>query len=182
MQETQETQVRSLARGRCPGGGNGNPLQYFCLENPTDRGVWWATVNGVAKESDTTLQLRTHTSCRGPSRGPDLFTCWTHLPGGSAGLCWLPHHSEWIIMHRVIQTTNSSLSLTSKSDESPSPLGAISSPPLQSTHSFHHHSKLSENKGPVSVGPGGIPSTQAGDEHEAGASWLLSKHSSVTCF
>jgi len=35
--------------GRCPGGGHGNPLQYACLENPTDRGAWWATVHGVAK-------------------------------------------------------------------------------------------------------------------------------------
>ena len=35
--------------GRSPGGGNGNPLQYSCLENPMDRGVWWATVHGVAK-------------------------------------------------------------------------------------------------------------------------------------
>ena len=35
--------------GRPPGGGNGNPLQYSCLENPTDRGVWWAAVHGVAK-------------------------------------------------------------------------------------------------------------------------------------
>ena len=32
-----------------PGGGNGNPLQYSCLENTMDRGVWWATVHGVAK-------------------------------------------------------------------------------------------------------------------------------------
>ena len=30
--------------GRSPGGGHGNPLQYFCIENPTDRGAWWATV------------------------------------------------------------------------------------------------------------------------------------------
>ena len=29
--------------GRSPGGGNGNPLQYSCLENPMDRGIWWAT-------------------------------------------------------------------------------------------------------------------------------------------
>ena len=36
-----------------PGEGNGNPLQYSCLENPTDRGAWQATVHGVA-ESDTT--------------------------------------------------------------------------------------------------------------------------------
>ena len=35
--------------GRSPGEGNGNPLQYTCLENPTDRGAWWATVHRVAK-------------------------------------------------------------------------------------------------------------------------------------
>ena len=29
--------------GRSPGGGRGNPLQYSCLENPVDRGTWWAT-------------------------------------------------------------------------------------------------------------------------------------------
>ena len=34
--------------GRSPGGGNGNPLQYSCLENPTDWGAWLTTVNGVA--------------------------------------------------------------------------------------------------------------------------------------
>ena len=32
-----------------PGEGNGNPLQYSCLENPMDRGDWWATVRGVAQ-------------------------------------------------------------------------------------------------------------------------------------
>ena len=35
--------------GRSPGEGHGNPLQYFCLENPMDRGAWWATVQGMAK-------------------------------------------------------------------------------------------------------------------------------------
>ena len=35
--------------GRSPGEGNGNPLQYSCLENPTDRGAWWATVHRVAR-------------------------------------------------------------------------------------------------------------------------------------
>ena len=34
---------------RSLGGGHGNPLQYSCLENPMDRGAWWATVHGVAK-------------------------------------------------------------------------------------------------------------------------------------
>ena len=35
--------------GRAPGEGNGNPLQYSCLKNPTDRGAWWTTVHGVTK-------------------------------------------------------------------------------------------------------------------------------------
>ena len=35
--------------GRFPGEGNGNPLQHPCLENPMDRGAWWAIVLGVAK-------------------------------------------------------------------------------------------------------------------------------------
>ena len=46
--------------GRFPGEGNGNPLQYSCLENPMDREAWWATVHGVTKESDTTEQLHFH--------------------------------------------------------------------------------------------------------------------------
>ena len=39
--------------GRFPEGGHGNPFQYSCLENPMDRGAWWAIVHRVA-ESDTT--------------------------------------------------------------------------------------------------------------------------------
>ena len=35
--------------GRSPGGGHGKPLQYSCLENPMDRGGWWATVYKVTK-------------------------------------------------------------------------------------------------------------------------------------
>ena len=35
--------------GKSPGEGNGNPFQYSCLENPMDRGAWWATVHGVTK-------------------------------------------------------------------------------------------------------------------------------------
>ena len=40
--------------GRFPEEGNGNPLQYSCLENPMSRGTWWPTVHEVTKESDTT--------------------------------------------------------------------------------------------------------------------------------
>ena len=35
--------------GRSPGGWHGNPLQYPCLENPMDRGAWWAIIHGVAQ-------------------------------------------------------------------------------------------------------------------------------------
>ena len=49
--------VRSLGREDPLEEDNSNPLQYSCLENPIDRGAWWATDHGVAKESDTTEQL-----------------------------------------------------------------------------------------------------------------------------
>ena len=42
-------QVQSLGPGRSLGEGNGNPLQYACLENPMNRGVWQAIVHGVAR-------------------------------------------------------------------------------------------------------------------------------------
>ena len=45
--------------GRSPGGGHGNPLQYSCLENPMDRGAWWATVHRVAKSH--TIGMTEHT-------------------------------------------------------------------------------------------------------------------------
>ena len=46
--------------GRFSGGGNGNLLQCSCLENPMDRGAWWATVHGITK-SQTQLSVHTHT-------------------------------------------------------------------------------------------------------------------------
>ena len=51
--------------GRSPREGNGNPLQYSCLENAMNRGAWWATVHGVAKSwtwlSDSHTHTHTHT-------------------------------------------------------------------------------------------------------------------------
>ena len=38
-----------LGLGRSPGGGHGNPLQYSCLENPMERGAWWAIIHGAAQ-------------------------------------------------------------------------------------------------------------------------------------
>ena len=54
---------------RSPGEGNGNRLQYSCLENPTGGGAWWATVHGVAK-SRTRLSKRLN---------PKLRNAWGHL-------------------------------------------------------------------------------------------------------
>ena len=51
--------------GRYPAGGHGNPLQYSCLENPTDRGAWWATIHRVAKSQTRLKWLSTH---------PDIIT------------------------------------------------------------------------------------------------------------
>ena len=45
--------------GRSPGEGNGNPLQYFCLENSMDRGAWQAMVLGGHKESDMSTHILT---------------------------------------------------------------------------------------------------------------------------
>ena len=50
----QETGVQIPGSGRSPGEGNGTPLQYYSLENPMDRGAWWAAAHGVA-ESQTRL-------------------------------------------------------------------------------------------------------------------------------
>ena len=46
--------------GRSPGEGNGNPLQYSCLENPMARGAWQATVHGVAKSPTQLKRLSKH--------------------------------------------------------------------------------------------------------------------------
>ena len=45
---------------RSPGGGHGNPLPYSCLENPMEKGAWWATVHGVTKNWTQLKRLSTH--------------------------------------------------------------------------------------------------------------------------
>ena len=58
--------------GRSPGGGQGNPLQFSCLENPMDRGAWGATVHGVT-ELDTTKQVSTHAHLSVQDKGCTLI-------------------------------------------------------------------------------------------------------------
>ena len=63
-------QVQSRGSGRSPGVGNGNPLQYSCLENSMDRGIWQVTVFGVAK-SWIWLSMCTYTA----AKLQPFFTC-----------------------------------------------------------------------------------------------------------
>ena len=60
IQKMQEKWVWSQGQKDFPEAGNGNPLQYSCLENPIDRVAWWATVHGVAK-SYTQLSIHANT-------------------------------------------------------------------------------------------------------------------------
>ena len=76
--------------GRSPGEGNGNPLQYSCLENPMDRGAWWAIVHRVTKSrtrlSDFTFTLFRNyfgTSYYFASSNSSLTSYFSHSP------CWL---------------------------------------------------------------------------------------------
>ena len=64
----------------CIGGGNGNPLQYSCLENPRDGGAWWAAVYGVAQSRTRLKRLSSSNSRQG---------YWSGLPFPSPG--HLPH-------------------------------------------------------------------------------------------
>ena len=60
--------------GRSPGEGNGNPLQYSCLENSVDRGDWHAAVHGAAK-SQTQLSTNTYIRCLNIAREQvNIFT------------------------------------------------------------------------------------------------------------
>ena len=58
MQETDKGSIPGSERS--PGGGHVNPLQYFSLKKPTDRGAWWAIVPGVSKSRTQLMQLSTH--------------------------------------------------------------------------------------------------------------------------
>ena len=57
----QETQIWPLGQEDSPREGNGYPLQYSCLENSMDRGVWWATVNRSSKSWARLKRLSMHT-------------------------------------------------------------------------------------------------------------------------
>ena len=65
MQEVRDMQVRFPGSGGSPGKGNGNPIQYSCLENSMDREAWRATVHGVAKsQTQESTPTNTHGNLR----------------------------------------------------------------------------------------------------------------------
>ena len=76
--------------GRSPSEANGNPLHYSCLGNPTDRGVWQATVHVVTKESDTTerLKKRATMSAKGMKHSESV-PCWNSSTGPPDAKNWL---------------------------------------------------------------------------------------------
>ena len=83
--------------GRSPEGGHGNPLQYSCLENPMDRGAWWAIVHGIKKSRTGLKRLSTHAilivyTCQSPSPSSShpLFPTW-HPFASSLCLCLCFH-------------------------------------------------------------------------------------------
>ena len=63
----------------CIGEGNGNPLQYSCLENPRDGGAWWAAVSGVTQSQTRLKRLSSSSSSSSSSNW-----CWGHLRGSFA--------------------------------------------------------------------------------------------------
>ena len=81
----------------CYSEGNGNPLQYSCLENPRDGGAWWAAVHGVARSqtrlSDFTFTFHFHASEKEMATHPSVLA-W-RIPGmGSLVGCHLWGHTE----------------------------------------------------------------------------------------
>ena len=62
------------------GEGNGSPLQYSCLENPMDRGAWWAAVHGVG-QSQTRLKRLSMRACTGEGMAPHSSVLAWRIPG-----------------------------------------------------------------------------------------------------
>ena len=90
--------------GRCPGGGNGNPLHYSCLGNPIDRGAWQATVHGVAKESDTTWRLNHHhhTAAETPQRIRRYFGSLEAMPNDPSSWGFAQSVQKRSILQRLL--------------------------------------------------------------------------------
>ena len=98
------TQLKQLSVHECIGEGNGNPLQYSCLENPRDRGAWWAAIYGVTQSPTRLKQLSVH-ECIGERNGnPFQYSClenprdrgawWASICGVTQSRTWLKQLSS----------------------------------------------------------------------------------------
>ena len=94
----QETQVRFLGWEYPPGEGNGSPLQCFCLEDPMDRGVWWATVHGVERDGHDLV-----------TKPPELWSTaflhgssWKHCRLGDGDSSPIPYQTCHCILYGLI--------------------------------------------------------------------------------
>ena len=80
------------------GEGNGNPLQYSCLENPMDGGAWWAAVHGVAKSrtrlSDFTFTFHFHALEKEMATHSNVLVWWDAFCGVAQGRTWLKRLSS----------------------------------------------------------------------------------------
>ena len=95
----------------CIGEGNGNPIQCFCLENPRDRGAWWAAIYGVTQNWTRLMRLSSSSS--------SLTRAWTWAPwiGSVESVAGLPRkflsHSRHLAEHEIL-TLYFHVSLTSR--------------------------------------------------------------------
>ena len=98
--------------------GNGNPLQYSCLENPMDGGAWWAAVHGVTKcqiqLSDFTFTFHFSLSCIGEGNGNPLQCSCLENPrdGGAwwAAVCGVAQ--SWTLLKRLSSSSSSKMLFT----------------------------------------------------------------------
>ena len=96
------------------GEGNGNPLQYSCLENPVDRGAWWAAVHGVTQSWTWLKRLNMH-ACIGEGNGNPLqYSCLENARDRGA---W------WAAISEVTQNWTWLKRLSSSSSHTIFPLG-----------------------------------------------------------
>ena len=97
----------------CTGEGNGNPLQYSCLENPVDRGAWWAAVHGVSQSRMRLKRLSMH-ACIGEGIGNLLQCSCLENPreGGAWGAAVYGVAQSWTRLKRLSSSSSSSSNMS----------------------------------------------------------------------
>ena len=108
----------------CTGEGNGNPLQCSCLENPRDRGAWWAAVYGVAQSQTLLKRLSSSSILWSLNRGHWCFCCFFLLLETGQSWLWQPV-GGWQLKRRTCfekSAWNNILDLENKMEHSESSL------------------------------------------------------------